>query len=104
MFNYILNKIFTDTSATTSTDHEDSSESEQTKEQSSQHPYDAYLVMDIEGTCEAGSDFDWPNEIIVSLCSVYLYLNAPSNRNCLSASSVGNRTTTSQMARKTSLR
>jgi len=27
--------------------------------------YDAYLVFDVEATCERGTDFDWPNEIIV---------------------------------------
>lgn len=29
-------------------------------------PYDAFLVLDVEATCEAGSRFDHPNEIIVS--------------------------------------
>ena len=28
-------------------------------------PYDAFLVLDIEGTCKFGSDFNYPNEIIV---------------------------------------
>ncbi|GAW08479.1 3 -5 exoribonuclease 1 [Lentinula edodes] len=27
-------------------------------------PYDVFLVVDVEGTCEAGSSFDYPNEII----------------------------------------
>ncbi|KAJ4480543.1 ribonuclease H-like domain-containing protein [Lentinula edodes] len=27
-------------------------------------PYDVFLVVDVEGTCEAGSSFDHPNEII----------------------------------------
>jgi hypothetical protein len=27
--------------------------------------YDAYLVLDIEATCIEGTDFSWPNEIIV---------------------------------------
>jgi len=27
--------------------------------------YDYFLVLDIEGTCEAGTTFDYPNEIIV---------------------------------------
>ena len=31
-------------------------------------PYDAFLVLDVEGTCEAGSGMDWPNEIIA--CSL----------------------------------
>ena len=29
-------------------------------------PYDAFLVLDVEGTCETGSGMDWPNEIIAS--------------------------------------
>jgi hypothetical protein len=28
-------------------------------------PYDAFLVLDLEGTCELGTDFNYPNEIIV---------------------------------------
>lgn len=28
-------------------------------------PYDAFLVLDLEGTCELGTDFSYPNEIIV---------------------------------------
>ncbi|KAF9483805.1 hypothetical protein BDN70DRAFT_873427 [Pholiota conissans] len=27
-------------------------------------PYDAFLVLDLEGTCELGTDFNYPNEII----------------------------------------
>ncbi|KAF9065276.1 ribonuclease H-like domain-containing protein [Rhodocollybia butyracea] len=27
-------------------------------------PYDIFLVLDVEGTCEQGSGFDYPNEII----------------------------------------
>ncbi|KZO95251.1 hypothetical protein CALVIDRAFT_483258 [Calocera viscosa TUFC12733] len=27
-------------------------------------PFDAYLVLDVEATCEEGGGFDWPNEII----------------------------------------
>ena len=30
-------------------------------------PYDAFLVLDVEATCEEGTDFNWPNEIIVSI-------------------------------------
>ena len=26
---------------------------------------DAFLVLDVEGTCLPGTSFDWPNEIIV---------------------------------------
>jgi len=29
-------------------------------------PYDAFLVLDVEATCLQGTDFQWPNEIIVS--------------------------------------
>lgn len=29
-------------------------------------PLDAYLVLDVEATCLEGTDFNWPNEIIVS--------------------------------------
>jgi hypothetical protein len=29
-------------------------------------PYDAFLVLDVEATCIAGTDMNWPNEIIVS--------------------------------------
>jgi len=28
-------------------------------------PYDVFLVLDIEGTCDLGTDFNYPNEIIV---------------------------------------
>ncbi|KAI9433979.1 ribonuclease H-like domain-containing protein [Lactarius indigo] len=28
-------------------------------------PYDAFLVLDVEATCYPGTDFHWPNEIIV---------------------------------------
>jgi 3'-5' exoribonuclease 1 len=28
-------------------------------------PFEAFLVLDIEGTCNQGTDFDYPNEIIV---------------------------------------
>ena len=28
-------------------------------------PYDAFLVLDVEATCFQGTDFNWPNEIIV---------------------------------------
>ena len=31
-------------------------------------PYDALLVLDVEATCLQGTDFHWPNEIIVSYC------------------------------------
>ena len=28
-------------------------------------PFDAFLVLDVEATCLQGTDFQWPNEIIV---------------------------------------
>lgn len=28
-------------------------------------PYEAFLVLDVEGTCDRGTDFNYPNEIIV---------------------------------------
>ena len=28
-------------------------------------PYEVFLVLDIEGTCDQGTDFNYPNEIIV---------------------------------------
>lgn len=35
-------------------------------------PYDAFLVLDVEATCKEGTDFNWPNEIIVSLCGLLI--------------------------------
>lgn len=33
-------------------------------------PWEYILVLDVEATCVAGTDFNWPNEIIVrTLCS-----------------------------------
>lgn len=32
---------------------------------STAQPYDVFLVLDLEGTCELGTNFDYPNEIIV---------------------------------------
>lgn len=29
-------------------------------------PYEAFLLLDVEGTCELGTNFNYPNEIIVS--------------------------------------
>lgn len=31
----------------------------------SKQPYEAFLVLDVEGTCQLGSDYNYPNEIIV---------------------------------------
>jgi hypothetical protein len=37
---------------------------------STKQPYDAFLVVDFEGTCMLGTDFNYPNEIIVcTMCS-----------------------------------
>ena len=33
-------------------------------------PFDAFLVLDVEATCQEGTDFNWPNEIIVCYCSL----------------------------------
>jgi hypothetical protein len=41
-------------------------EVEQVKKAPVKQPYDFFLVLDIEGTCEEGHTFDYPNEIIVS--------------------------------------
>lgn len=45
-------------------------------------PYDAFLVLDVEATCQEGTDFTWPNEIIVRpsslLFSASLTLTQPS--------------------------
>ena len=35
--------------------------------------YSAYLVLDVEGTCEPGKSFDYPNEIIV--CGGFSWLS-----------------------------
>lgn len=35
-------------------------------------PLDAFLVLDVEGTCVEGSSFDYPNEIIASSCFLFL--------------------------------
>lgn len=33
--------------------------------QKTKQPYEAFLVLDLEGTCKLGTDFNYPNEIIV---------------------------------------
>jgi hypothetical protein len=33
-------------------------------------PYDAFLVLDVEATCQQGTDFNYPNEIIVRWVSI----------------------------------
>jgi hypothetical protein len=42
-----------------------------TKVREVRQPYDAFLVLDVEGTCTEGSSWDWPNEIIVSSLLVH---------------------------------
>lgn len=42
-------------------------------------PYDAFLVLDVEATCEEGTGFEWPNEIIVRLIYHYTILFTPSS-------------------------
>lgn len=34
----------------------------------SKQPFKAFLVLDIEGTCDLDTDYDYPNEIIVRAC------------------------------------
>jgi hypothetical protein len=38
-------------------------------------PYDAFLVVDVEATCVPGTDFSYPNEIIVN---IFLHILCPS--------------------------
>ena len=33
-------------------------------------PYDVFLVLDVEATCQQGTDFNFPNEIIVRTVSI----------------------------------
>ena len=40
--------------------------------------FDAFLVLDIEGTCDSGTNFDYPNEIIASH-TVPKYISASSS-------------------------
>jgi hypothetical protein len=42
---------------------------EQFKETRVKQPYDFFLVLDVEATCEESHTFDYPNEIIVSTWS-----------------------------------
>lgn len=43
-------------------------------------PYDAFLVLDVEATCQEGTDFNYPNEIIVS--SFVLVTNTHATPSC----------------------
>ncbi|ESK93004.1 double-strand sirna ribonuclease [Moniliophthora roreri MCA 2997] len=42
-------------------------------------PFDAFLVVDFEGTCEEGTDFNYPNEIIELPVSLMMWKNRQSN-------------------------
>ncbi|EEB86870.1 hypothetical protein MPER_16022, partial [Moniliophthora perniciosa FA553] len=42
-------------------------------------PLDAFLVVDFEGTCEEGSDFNYPNEIIELPVSLMMWKDRQSN-------------------------
>jgi hypothetical protein len=50
---------------TTTTTMANMSPSLSTLRQGVTQPYDAFLVLDVEATCLQGTDFQWPNEIIV---------------------------------------
>ena len=39
-------------------------------------PYDAFLVLDVEATCLPGTDFHWPNEIIVRYRVVEMFFRS----------------------------
>ncbi|KAK7043661.1 hypothetical protein VNI00_008272 [Paramarasmius palmivorus] len=55
------------TSPPTAVEHSPPSSSEikpQRKAVTTKQPFDAFLVVDFEGTCDEGTDFNYPNEII----------------------------------------
>jgi len=52
-----------------------SSPSSQKQDIREKQPYEAFLVLDVEATCHEGSDFDWPNEIIVRM--TFLSISCP---------------------------
>jgi hypothetical protein len=52
-------------------------------------PYDAFLVLDVEATCFQGTDFHWPNEIIVRYRAVMRSYSSIKFRNGQSVSSSG---------------
>lgn len=50
----------------------------------SKQPCEAFLVLDVEATCQEGTDFNFPNEIIVRMKGLRIYyaypvLSAPRN-------------------------
>ena len=51
--------------------------------------YDAFLVLDVEATCFQGTDFHWPNEIIVRYRAVLRSCSSIQFRNGQSVSSSG---------------
>ena len=46
--------------------HESGTPPSKQQEKCVRQPFDAYLVVDFEGTCQENSDFNYPNEIIVN--------------------------------------
>lgn len=52
-------------------------------------PYEVFLVLDVEATCFQGTDFNWPNEIIVRYRAVMRSCSSIKFRNGQSVSSSG---------------
>jgi hypothetical protein len=52
-------------------------------------PYEVFLVLDVEATCFQGTDFNWPNEIIVRYRVVMRSYSSIKFRNGQSVSSSG---------------
>jgi hypothetical protein len=42
-------------------------------------PWEYFLVLDVEATCVAGTDFNWPNEIIVRRLTLFFLWNRSPN-------------------------
>ena len=56
----------------------------QPQAEKSKQPCEAFLVLDVEATCQEGTDFNFPNEIIVRMKGLTMYyaypaLSAPRN-------------------------
>ncbi|KAF5391312.1 hypothetical protein D9757_002081 [Collybiopsis confluens] len=49
---------------TANVDESGAESKEDSNEANLRQPYDVFLVLDVEGTCQRGSSFDYPNEII----------------------------------------
>jgi hypothetical protein len=45
-----------------------------TRQKFGNQPYQSFLCFDVEATCSGGKDFDYPNEIIVSLFKLHTLL------------------------------